>query len=78
MNNESGARTGLSGIIMGVIMGSALLFMTPLFTDIPQVGHCHLRILACHLRILATLDSLLFVRCHSKFYEEISESKISI
>lgn len=36
VNNESGARTGLSGIIMGIIMGSALLFLTPLFTDIPQ------------------------------------------
>lgn len=37
VNHESGAKTGLSGIIMGTIIGSALLFMTPLFTDIPQV-----------------------------------------
>ncbi|KAJ1288943.1 hypothetical protein BS78_02G127500 [Paspalum vaginatum] len=37
VNHESGAKTGLSGIIMGIIIGSALLFMTPLFTDIPQV-----------------------------------------
>ncbi|KAK3132520.1 hypothetical protein QOZ80_6AG0523520 [Eleusine coracana subsp. coracana] len=36
VNHESGANTGLSGIIMGVIIVSALLFMTPLFTDIPQ------------------------------------------
>ncbi|KAF3329968.1 sulfate transporter 4.1 [Carex littledalei] len=36
VNHESGARTGLSGITMGVIMGCALLFLTPLFTDIPQ------------------------------------------
>lgn len=36
VNHESGARTGLSGIIMGIIMGCALLFMTPLFRDIPQ------------------------------------------
>ncbi|XP_039800798.1 sulfate transporter 4.1, chloroplastic-like isoform X2 [Panicum virgatum] len=36
VNHESGAKTGLSGIIMGIIIGSALLFMTPLFTDIPQ------------------------------------------
>lgn len=36
VNHESGAKTGLSGIIMGTIIGSALLFMTPLFTDIPQ------------------------------------------
>jgi hypothetical protein len=37
VNHESGAKTGLSGIIMGIIIGGALLFMTPLFTDIPQV-----------------------------------------
>lgn len=36
VNHESGARTGLSGIIMGIIMGCALLFLTPLFSDIPQ------------------------------------------
>uniref|UniRef100_A0A0D9XBG8 STAS domain-containing protein n=1 Tax=Leersia perrieri TaxID=77586 RepID=A0A0D9XBG8_9ORYZ len=36
VNHESGAKTGLSGIIMGIIIGGALLFMTPLFTDIPQ------------------------------------------
>ena len=37
MNHESGAKTGLSGIIIGIIIGGALLFMTPLFSDIPQV-----------------------------------------
>ncbi|KAD4586063.1 hypothetical protein E3N88_23664 [Mikania micrantha] len=36
VNHESGARTGLSGIIMGVIMACALQFMTPLFEYIPQ------------------------------------------
>lgn len=36
VNHESGAKTGLSGLTMGIIMGCALLFMTPLFTDIPQ------------------------------------------
>ncbi|ERN05937.1 sulfate transporter 4.1, chloroplastic [Amborella trichopoda] len=36
VNNESGAKTGLSGIIMGIIVGCALLFLTPLFSDIPQ------------------------------------------
>ncbi|KAG2627181.1 hypothetical protein PVAP13_3KG227912 [Panicum virgatum] len=36
VNHESGAKTGLSGIIMGIIIGGALLFMTPLFSDIPQ------------------------------------------
>ncbi|CAK9187483.1 unnamed protein product [Ilex paraguariensis] len=36
VNHESGARTGLSGIVMGLIMACALLFMTPLFEYIPQ------------------------------------------
>ncbi|XP_059628195.1 sulfate transporter 4.1, chloroplastic-like isoform X1 [Cornus florida] len=36
VNNESGAKTGLSGIVMGIIMGCALLFLTPLFEYIPQ------------------------------------------
>ncbi|KAJ4978964.1 hypothetical protein NE237_009744 [Protea cynaroides] len=36
VNHESGAKTGLSGITMGIIIGCALLFMTPLFRDIPQ------------------------------------------
>ncbi|XP_076905059.1 sulfate transporter 4.1, chloroplastic-like [Bidens hawaiensis] len=36
VNHESGAKTGLSGIIMGIIICSALLFMTPLFEHIPQ------------------------------------------
>ncbi|XP_024992846.1 sulfate transporter 4.1, chloroplastic-like [Cynara cardunculus var. scolymus] len=36
VNNESGAKTGLSGIIMGIIICSTLLFMTPLFEYIPQ------------------------------------------
>ncbi|KAI3783364.1 hypothetical protein L1987_42443 [Smallanthus sonchifolius] len=36
VNHESGAKTGLSGIIMGIIMACALQFMTPLFEFIPQ------------------------------------------
>ncbi|KAJ3680836.1 hypothetical protein LUZ60_015325 [Juncus effusus] len=36
VNHESGAHTGLSGIIMGIIMICALQFLTPLFSDIPQ------------------------------------------
>ncbi|KAH0979795.1 hypothetical protein GBA52_006972 [Prunus armeniaca] len=36
VNHESGAKSGLSGIVMGVLMGCALLFMTPLFEYIPQ------------------------------------------
>ncbi|KAK6929296.1 STAS domain [Dillenia turbinata] len=36
VNNESGAKTGLSGITTGIIIGCALLFLTPLFTDIPE------------------------------------------
>ncbi|KAI3797582.1 hypothetical protein L1987_32841 [Smallanthus sonchifolius] len=37
VNHESGAQTGLSRISMGIIICSALLFMTPLFEYIPQV-----------------------------------------
>lgn len=37
VSHESGAKTGLSGIITGIIMGCALLFLTPLFEFIPQV-----------------------------------------
>ncbi|KAL2230271.1 UNVERIFIED_CONTAM: Sulfate transporter 4.1, chloroplastic [Sesamum indicum] len=36
VNHESGAKTGLSGIVMGIIMGCALQFLTPLFEYIPQ------------------------------------------
>ncbi|XP_031254266.1 sulfate transporter 4.1, chloroplastic-like isoform X2 [Pistacia vera] len=36
VNHESGAKTGLSGIITGIIMGCALLFLTRLFEYIPQ------------------------------------------
>ncbi|KAL5711092.1 Sulfate transporter 4.1 [Ranunculus cassubicifolius] len=36
VNHESGAKTGLSGLIMGIIMGCALLFLTDLFREIPQ------------------------------------------
>ncbi|KAJ4848158.1 Sulfate transporter 4.1, chloroplastic [Turnera subulata] len=36
VSNESGAKTGLSGIISGIIMGCSLLFLTPLFEYIPQ------------------------------------------
>ncbi|KAH7537295.1 hypothetical protein FEM48_Zijuj03G0077500 [Ziziphus jujuba var. spinosa] len=36
VNNESGAKTGLSGIFTGIIMACALLFLTPLFEYIPQ------------------------------------------
>ncbi|XP_028961706.1 probable sulfate transporter 4.2 isoform X2 [Malus domestica] len=36
VNHESGAKTGLSGLVMGIVMACALLFMTPLFEYIPQ------------------------------------------
>ncbi|PSS32604.1 Sulfate transporter 4.2 like [Actinidia chinensis var. chinensis] len=36
VNHESGAKTGLSGLVMGIIMGCALLFLTRLFEYIPQ------------------------------------------
>ena len=38
VNHESGAKTGLSGIVTGIIMNCALLFLTPLFEYIPQAG----------------------------------------
>ncbi|CAH9103787.1 unnamed protein product [Cuscuta epithymum] len=36
VNHESGAKTGLSGFVMGIIMCCALLFLTPLFEYVPQ------------------------------------------
>ncbi|XP_074276240.1 putative sulfate transporter 4.2 [Silene latifolia] len=36
VNHESGAKTGFAGIITGIIIGCALLFLTPLFEEIPQ------------------------------------------
>jgi sulfate transporter 4 len=36
VNHESGAKTGLTGIVMGIIMACALLFLTQLFVYIPQ------------------------------------------
>eukprot|EP00897_Mesotaenium_endlicherianum_P001470 jgi/Mesen1/1350/ME000013S00843 len=36
VNNEAGARTGLAGAFVGLIMFVTLLFLTPLFVDIPQ------------------------------------------
>ncbi|KAJ6727119.1 SULFATE TRANSPORTER 4.1-RELATED [Salix purpurea] len=36
VNNESGAKTGLAGVVAGIIMGCSLLFLTPLFEQIPQ------------------------------------------
>ena len=37
VNNESEAKTGLSGLITGIIIGCSLLFLTPVFKYIPQV-----------------------------------------
>ncbi|XP_010520166.1 PREDICTED: sulfate transporter 4.1, chloroplastic-like isoform X2 [Tarenaya hassleriana] len=36
VNNESEAKSGLSGIITGIIIGCSLLFLTPVFKYIPQ------------------------------------------
>ncbi|KAE9595209.1 putative SLC26A/SulP transporter [Lupinus albus] len=36
VNHESGAKSGISGIVSGIIMTCALLFLTPLFEYIPQ------------------------------------------
>lgn len=37
VNHESGAKSGVSGIVSGIIMICALMFLTPLFEYIPQV-----------------------------------------
>uniref|UniRef100_A0A803P2D4 SLC26A/SulP transporter domain-containing protein n=1 Tax=Cannabis sativa TaxID=3483 RepID=A0A803P2D4_CANSA len=36
VSHESGAKTGLAGVVTGIVMGCALLFLTPLFKYIPQ------------------------------------------
>ncbi|XP_028803823.1 probable sulfate transporter 4.2 isoform X2 [Neltuma alba] len=36
VNHESGAKSGISGIVTGIIITCTLLFLTPLFKDIPQ------------------------------------------
>ncbi|XP_014498164.1 probable sulfate transporter 4.2 [Vigna radiata var. radiata] len=36
VNHESGAKSGVSGIVSGIIMICALMFLTPLFEYIPQ------------------------------------------
>ncbi|KAI5081938.1 hypothetical protein GOP47_0001681 [Adiantum capillus-veneris] len=36
VNNESGAKTGLAGIITGAVMAAALIFLTPVFAHVPQ------------------------------------------
>ncbi|KAK7394251.1 hypothetical protein VNO78_14773 [Psophocarpus tetragonolobus] len=36
VNHESGAKSGVSGIVSGIIMTCALLFLTPIFEYIPQ------------------------------------------
>ncbi|KAL8218191.1 hypothetical protein R6Q57_021564 [Mikania cordata] len=59
VNHESGAKTGLSGIIMGIIICSALLFMTPLFEYIPQ---CALAaIVVCAVIGLVDYEEALFL-----------------
>ena len=37
MNNESGAKTGVTGIVTGLVMAGALLFLTPVFEHVPEV-----------------------------------------
>ncbi|GAU17767.1 hypothetical protein TSUD_171550 [Trifolium subterraneum] len=38
VNHESGAKSGVSGIVSGIIITCALLFLTPLFESIPQAA----------------------------------------
>ncbi|KAK4790309.1 hypothetical protein SAY86_017613 [Trapa natans] len=35
VNHESGAKTGIAGVMNGIVMGCALMFLTPLFEYIP-------------------------------------------
>ncbi|XP_020680810.1 sulfate transporter 4.1, chloroplastic-like isoform X3 [Dendrobium catenatum] len=58
VNHESGAKTGLSGIITGITMGCALYFLTPLFQDIPQ---CALAAIVISVGISLVSSSLAFV-----------------
>lgn len=36
VNNDSGAKTGLAGIVTGVVIGASLIFLTPVFAHVPQ------------------------------------------
>ncbi|BBM99289.1 sulfate permease, SulP family [Marchantia polymorpha subsp. ruderalis] len=38
VSNDSGAKSGLFGVVVFLLVGAALLFLTPIFTDIPQCG----------------------------------------
>lgn len=62
VNHESGAKTGLSGLVMGIIMGCALLFLTPVFEYIPQVKEfvwrCKVFTWLSVTRLLSTVTSL--------------------
>ncbi|GFR50731.1 hypothetical protein Agub_g12988 [Astrephomene gubernaculifera] len=44
VNNESGAKTGLSGIVTALVVGFVLLFMTPVFEKLP---YCTLGAIVC-------------------------------
>jgi hypothetical protein len=58
VNHESGAKTGLSGIVTGIIMGCALLFLTPLFEYIPQVCfHFNAFLFSVRLQSVLLIDS---------------------
>lgn len=65
VNHESGAKTGLSGLVMGIIMACALLFLTPVFEYIPQVKdivwRCKVFTLLSVTRLLSTVT--LFEMC---------------
>ncbi|WJX66607.1 cyclin-dependent kinase [Trifolium repens] len=43
VNHESGAKSGVSAIVSGIIITCALLFLTPLFESIPQGKYKHRR-----------------------------------
>ncbi|XP_012072943.1 sulfate transporter 4.1, chloroplastic isoform X2 [Jatropha curcas] len=64
VSNESGTKTGLSGIITGIIMGCALLFLTPLFEYIPLCSLAAIVISA--VMGLVDYDEAIFLWCVDK------------
>ncbi|KAL1201316.1 Sulfate transporter 4.1 [Cardamine amara subsp. amara] len=64
VNNESEAKTGLSGIITGIIIGCSLLFLTPVFKYIPQCALAAIVISA--VSGLVDYDEAIFLWCVDK------------
>ncbi|CAI5985263.1 unnamed protein product [Closterium sp. NIES-64] len=66
VNNEVGARTALSGLIMALMVVATLLFLTPAFRDVPQSGIWSIPHVARHgvgglIMALMVVPTLLFL-----------------